>query len=91
VFDSRYIEGDAEHWRWFVPHDAAGLISLFGSAQAMVVQLTEFFEYSKLDPYNILPNPYWWAGNEPDLFAPYFFDFAGRADLTQKYAHPQLR
>jgi putative alpha-1,2-mannosidase len=25
-----YVEGDAEQWRWFVPHDVTGLASLFG-------------------------------------------------------------
>jgi hypothetical protein len=63
-----------------------------------VDQLTEFFEFSKFDPLNVLPNPWYWAGNEvfilffqkltfkmkPDILSPYLFDFAGRPDLTQK-------
>eukprot|EP00026_Physarum_polycephalum_P007181 Phypoly_transcript_07238.p1 GENE.Phypoly_transcript_07238~~Phypoly_transcript_07238.p1 ORF type:complete len:536 (+),score=94.37 Phypoly_transcript_07238:231-1610(+) len=85
VFDNRYVEGDAWQWRWFVPHDPLGMISLFTSENYFVSQLQEFFERSKLDPSNVLPNPYYWAGNEPDIFAPYMFLFANRPDLTQEY------
>jgi len=85
-FDIRYEEGDAWHWRWFTPHDPQGLISLFGSVSNFVEQLTKFFEYSNLDPFNVLPNPYYWAGNEPDIFAVWLFSFAGRPDLTQKFS-----
>jgi len=79
------VEGDAWHWRWFVPHDPEGLISLFSSKQKFVNDLSNFFSLSNLDPFNILPNPYYWAGNEPDIFAGWLFAFAGRPDLTQEY------
>lgn len=85
TFDERYVEGDGEHWRWFVPHDPVGLIGLFGSNQSFVTQLDQFLDFSRADPYNILPNPWYWAGNEPDIFAPWMFGYAGRADLTQKW------
>jgi putative alpha-1,2-mannosidase len=90
VFDGRYIEGDAWHWRWFAPHDAEGLISLFESEDYFVEQLQEFFSRSEDDPFNVLPNPYYWAGNEPDIFAVWLFNFAGRPDLTQQYARWNL-
>lgn len=35
---------------------------------------------------NDLPNPYYWAGNEPDLLAVWLFDWAGRPDLTAKWS-----
>jgi len=85
VFDSRYVEGDAWQWRTFVPHDPVGLMSLFSSEEYYISQLIEFFERSKEDMSNDLPNPYYWAGNEPDIFAPYLFAFANRSDLTQQY------
>jgi predicted alpha-1,2-mannosidase len=90
VFDNTYVEGDAWHWRWFVPQNPAGLISLFGSTSHFVDQLNFFMAKAADDPYNILPNPYYWAGNEPDIFAPWLFNFAGRADLTQKWTRYQL-
>jgi len=45
------------------------LVQLFGSNDYFVEQLTEFFELSLYDPYNILPNPYYWAGNEVSKIA----------------------
>ncbi len=65
----------------FVPHDPAGLISLFKSEEYFIEQLSEFFSRSKLDPSNDLPNPYYWAGNEvhhfviPGVLSPNFFPF----------------
>ena len=85
VFDEQFIEGDAWQWRWFAPHDANGLIELFGSAEAFVQQLRRFFGRSTRRPDTLLPDPYYWHGNEPDIHAAYLFDDAGRPDLTQKW------
>lgn len=53
------IIGNAEQWRWFVPHDIPGLIDLFGSNESFVNQLDIFFEKAK-GKSNILPNEYYW-------------------------------
>lgn len=90
VFDPLYVEGDAWHWRWFVPQDPLGLVDLFGSADSFVSQLETFMQKALDFPLHILPNPYYWAGNEPDIFAPWMFNFAGRPDLTQKWTRHQL-
>ena len=31
------------------------------------------------------PNSYYWQGNQPDLYAAFLFNSAGRPDLTQKW------
>ncbi len=80
-----YVEGSALQWRWTVPFDAKGLISLFESPEVFVNELNDFF--AKADPkmgkWN--PGPYYWHGNEPDIYAPYLFNEADRPDLTQKW------
>lgn len=86
VFDQRYIEGDAWHWRFFAPHDSEGLIELFGGKEPFVKELDMFFEKAKEFPWNALPNPYYWAGNEHDLFSVWIFPWADRSDLTQKHS-----
>ena len=48
----------------FVPHDVPGLIELFGSEDNFLNELTFFFEESKNHRTNVLPDPYFWAGNE---------------------------
>ena len=52
--------GNAEQWRWFVPHDIPGLVRLFKSKSSFINHLTEFFEESMKHPSNFLPNPYYW-------------------------------
>eukprot|EP00118_Oscarella_pearsei_P026501 m.809 g.809 ORF g.809 m.809 type:complete len:745 (+) comp4904_c0_seq1:2-2236(+) len=78
-----YTEGNAAQWTWFVPHDTPGLIKLFGGE--FVDRLDQLIRKSQGQTSNVLPNSYYWAGNEPDILAPYLFNFAGRPDLTQKY------
>lgn len=84
-FDKRYVEGDAWHWRWFAPHDMENLVSLFGK-DYFAKELEIFFKKSKDFPWNTLPNPYYWHGNEPDHFAVWMFNWANRSDLTQLYS-----
>lgn len=52
--------GDAAEWRWFVPHDIPGLVSLFSSEEEFAKQLGEFFQRAQDHPSNLLPNPYYW-------------------------------
>ncbi|MBX3422075.1 MAG: GH92 family glycosyl hydrolase [Pirellulaceae bacterium] len=83
-FTKAYVEGSAWQWRWAVPHDASGLIELFSSRDQFVSQLEEFFTRSPTQ-VGAVPNAYYWQGNQPDLFAAYLFNAAGRPDLTQKW------
>jgi len=84
IFDPRYTEGDAWHYRFFVPGDIDGLVSLFGKDD-FASELSTFMFNAQLIYDNFLPNPYYWAGNEPDILSVHEFVFAGRADLTQRY------
>lgn len=74
------IEGDALHWSLFVQHDPQGLMALWPSRDAFVKHMQDFFEMHV--PFHekfgsAVPNPYYWAGNEVDFFAPSLFAFAG--------------
>jgi len=73
-----YTEGDAEHWRWFVPHDVEGLVSLFPSPAEYESTLRSFFEqhvvyHDKLG--EAAPNPYYWSGNEVVFLTPWLFNW----------------
>ncbi|MCK4992230.1 MAG: glycoside hydrolase family 92 protein, partial [Bacteroidales bacterium] len=80
-----YVEGSALQWRWAVPFDAPGLISLFESQEFFASQLNDFFEKSDPTMGAWNPGPYYWHGNQPDIHAAYLFNEAGRPDLTQKW------
>jgi len=87
-----YIEGNALHWTYFVPHDIPGLINLYGPSSSAAAskfesRLDEFFEEHLKwnDIYgNLLPNPYFWAGNEPTMLTPYLFTYLGTAKACAK-------
>lgn len=79
-----YVEGSALQWRWAVPYDAPGLVSLFKSKEYFVNELDYFFQRS-IPQVSAIPNSYYWQGNQPDIHAVYLFNSAGRPDLTQKW------
>jgi predicted alpha-1,2-mannosidase len=84
-YTNDYVEGSAMQWRWAPFFDAKGLIGLFKSKAYFTRELDAFF--SKADPEigHWYPGSYYWHGNEPDIHAPYLFNYAGRPDLTQKW------
>lgn len=83
--DKRYTEGNAWQYRFFVPQDPAGLIELFGGKAEFVKELDKFMSRAKYFTSYIIPDFYYWQGNEPDFFSPFMFAYADRPDLTQKY------
>jgi predicted alpha-1,2-mannosidase len=84
-YTEAYVEGSALQWRWTVPFDPDGLISLFNSREYFVEELEKYFEGSRDDVGGWNPGGYYWHGNEPGIPAVYLFNSAGRPDLTQKW------
>ena len=83
-FTHAYVEGSAWQWRWGIPADAAELVSLFKTRESFVDELTQFFERSPAG-VGVNPNAFYWHGNQPDIYAAYLFNEAGRPDLTQEW------
>ena len=75
-----YKEGDQWSYSMFVPHDPRGLINLFGGDN-------EFAHH--LD--SALKNQLILFDNEPVLHVPYLFNYANRADLTQKWTRNLMK
>ena len=67
-----YTEGDKWIYLWFVPHDVQGLVDLIGGADVFDRRLDEFFAKKHYDPTN-----------EPDLQAPFLYDYINRPWKTQ--------
>ena len=84
-FAEEYVEGDAWHYLWFVPHDVPGLMDLFGGTEPYIAKLTAFFQEASVRPDTFLPDVYYWHGNEPDIHSVYMFNEAGRPDLCAKW------
>jgi predicted alpha-1,2-mannosidase len=83
-YTGAYVEGSALQWRWAVAFDAKDLVSLFKSRTEFVDELDQFFAHS-IPAVGVVPNAYYWQGNQPDIYAPFLFNAADRPDLTQKW------
>jgi len=69
---SGYTEGNKDIYLWFVPHDIQGLVDLIGGAPVFDQRLDNFFDKKLYD-----------ATNEPDLQAPFLYDYINRPWKTQ--------
>jgi len=75
-----FEEGNAIQYTWSVPQDLGALFALMGGDAAATADLNTFFTQLNAGPYA----PYDWAGNEPDLWAPWEYDYAGAPWRTQQ-------
>ena len=87
-----YTESTAWQYLWYVPHDPAGLIELFGGRTAFLDALEDFFARSEREHANsggtsrLNLRRYYWASNEPDIHTAYLFSDAGRPDLAGRWS-----
>lgn len=69
-------EGTLWQYRWHVQFDVDGMIGLMGGKDEFAKQLEYFFD-------NNLYN----HGNQPDIHAPFMFNFSNKPWLTQKWVN----
>lgn len=69
-------EGTLWQYRWHAHFDIDGMIEMIGGKENLVQQLEYFFD-------NHLYN----HGNQPDIHAPYIFNFCSKPWLTQKWVN----
>ena len=87
-FDQKnFTEGTAWQYAWWVPHDMKGLIGLMGKDE-FIRRLNQGFEDSRPDFSS--EDKYVNAGNEPNMEAPWLFNYAGAPWLTQKWTREVL-
>ncbi|MEV5715504.1 GH92 family glycosyl hydrolase [Amycolatopsis mediterranei] len=92
----QFHEGGAYQYQWLVPQDPAGLVSLMGGRTSTEKRLDSFFAYDKLladpagtarkdwiaSPYDYYGKPTYNPNNEPDLLAPYTYNWVGAPAKT---------
>ena len=74
-----FMEGTAWIYSFFVPHDIPGLVKMVG-ADRFNQRLEEGFAKGYVD-----------LGNQPNLQAPFLFNYSGKPYLTQRYSRQVLR
>lgn len=87
-----YTEGNAWQYIWLVPHDVAGLVSLFGSRQAFIQKLDSLFivegDLGKDAPPDISGLIGQYAhGNEPSHHVAYLYNYVGQPWKTAERVH----
>ena len=82
-------EGNGYHYRWFAPHDVAGLVDLFGGREAFVRELDDQFEASEatgfITPHAKHDSGPMDYGNQPCMYLAHLFNYAGAPWLAQKW------
>lgn len=71
---SGYMEGNAWLYTFFVPHNVPDLVQMLGK-DSFNNRLQQGFENNLVD-----------MGNQPNLQAPFLFNYSGKPWLTQKYS-----
>jgi predicted alpha-1,2-mannosidase len=75
-----YVEGNAWHYQFFVPHDISGLKELMGGDKKFTQRLQETFDQK-----------HYVLWNEPDMAYPFLFDYVeGEGWRTQKEVSKQM-
>ena len=80
-----YVESNAWQFSWFVPHDLKGLIELM-EVDEFNSRLEEGFKNSR--PY--FTSDFVNIGNQPNMEAPWLFNYSGKPWLTQYWVREVL-
>jgi predicted alpha-1,2-mannosidase len=105
-FQDGYQEGTGWQYLWGVPQDVTGLAQAIGGQNVALRRLDQFFSEALNSPLApVVPEAQQWSSffgvyyignqytsvNEPDLWAPWYFDWYGEPWKTQKVARAEMR
>ena len=81
-----FAEGTPWHYNFMVPHDADGLAARMGK-DMLVARAEQLFTRAACGSPtpSFLPNPYYWASNEPVLFSSWIFSAVGDHERTARW------
>ena len=79
-----YVEGNAWHYLWPAPQDVQGIIDLQhdGDADAFFTRLNAFWGLVEGEEDDVLPDDFYWHGNEPDIHYAWLGSLGGRIEST---------
>lgn len=81
-----FSEGTPWHYNFMVPHDAEGLAARMGH-DMLIARAEQLFTRAACGAPApaFLPNPYYWASNEPVLFSSWIFSAVGDHQRTARW------
>lgn len=79
-----YVEGNAWHYLWPAPQDVSGMIDVQhgGDVDAFIARLTTYWDLVYTEEDDVLPDDFYWHGNEPDIHYAWLGSLAGRLEST---------
>ncbi|MDC0720776.1 GH92 family glycosyl hydrolase [Nannocystis bainbridge] len=91
IWQDYYAEGNALQYAWYAPHDMEGLAEAMGGPAAAMTRLQQFFVDSEAEVLGLMPQKYYWQGNEPDIHAPFVFSALGDHAGSARWSRWVLR
>lgn len=85
-----FVEGDSHQYSWMVPHDPAGLFRRIGGRDRAAARLSRFLRALNGGP-GATHTDHALLGNEPNLNAPWLYDWMRRPYRTQAAVRRALR
>ena len=88
-WNSLYVEGNAWHYLWYVPYDVPDMIQVQhqGDKEAFLQRLTTYWEDVFAEEDDLLPDEFYWHGNEPVMHYAWLASLAGNHALTVHASH----
>jgi putative alpha-1,2-mannosidase len=82
VWTDEYVEGNAWHYLWQAPYDVPGMIEVQhgGDVDAFVDRYAAYWADVAAEPDDLLPDDYYWHGNEPVMHYAWLGSLAGAPD-----------
>jgi len=94
-YTKEYIESNAWHYTFFVPHNIQDLVSLYGGKDSIEIYLDSMFNHNpseddKLPIFSTGMIGQYVHGNEPDHHVPYLYAFTDNQIKSQKVIYKIL-
>jgi len=83
-----FVEGNAWHYRWYVPYDVAAMVEVQhgGDTEAFLDLLATYWDEVEVEEDDVLPDDWYWHGNEPVLHYVALGSLAGDVELSVRAA-----
>ena len=84
-----YVEGNAWHYLWYVPYSVEDMIDIQheGDRNAFLERLSDYWQRVYIEEDDLLPDDYYWHGNEPVLHYAWLASLAQAPDLSVEASH----
>ena len=88
-WEDLYVEGNAWHYLWFVPYNVSRLIEVQhqGNQEAFLNRLSTYWQNVYNEDDDLLPDDYYWHGNEPVMHYAWLGSLAGNLESTVEASH----